>query len=212
MPHDEAQRWGILTSPGRGGKLSAEERSDMFDVPIFSWRLSEQRAVRCCENGRAEAFLRAHPSGKIRLAINDLEMVEHSARYAIDMETWHAPDNTNRLCHVCFAGAVMANRHAIQPHQTYVGPFVADGPNEYSCSDRWDELFGALDEFRTGYVEAFLSMDGTVPKDKVLAFAMTQSPVDPFGCFPGHVHYEDDPEGFKAWARDIAAKLDALGW
>lgn len=156
--------------------------------------------------------MRASPSAKIRLAIDDLERVEHSEQYAIDMETWHTPDNTSTICYVCFAGAVMANRHAIQPNQTYVGPFVADGPNEYSCSTRWDELFGALDELRTGHVEAFLSMDGTVPKDHALAFAMTQSPEDPFGCFPGHVHYEDDPGGFKAWARGIADKLHALGW
>lgn len=188
----------------------------MFDAPPFSLRLIDDATTQHTKALQtkailAEAFLRAPPSGKIRFAIEDLEAVERSQRYEIDMETWHSPNSWKNVCLVCFAGAVMANRHGIQPHQTYVGPFQADGPNEYSANDRWDDLFSALDEFRTGYVEAFLTIDGTVAKDKIVAFAMTQSPDDPFGCFPGHVNYEDDPAGFKVWARGMADRLEAIG-
>ena len=184
----------------------------MFDALTLSWRPFRFAAEQCAQDIDAETFLRARPSQKIRLAVADLEMIERSPHYEIDMETWHTPSAGNNACRVCLAGAVMANRHRIQPYQTYVGPFVADGPNEFACGDLWDGLFGALDEFRTGYVESFLTMEGSMPKNEILAFAMTQSPDDPFGDFPNHVHYEDDVAGFKAWARDIAAKLEALGW
>lgn len=160
---------------------------------------------------RANAFLQASPSGKIRFAIDDLEAAERSPHYRIDMDTWHAPDLTSNICYVCFAGAVMANRHAIHPNQTYVGPLDADSPNEFSADQRWDDLFSALDEFRTGYVEAFLTMDGTLPQKMIADFAIAESPDDPYGCFPGHVDYEDDPAVFKAWARGIANKLEAIG-
>lgn len=169
------------------------------------------RAVPLTKAMLAEAFLKAPPSGKIRFAISDLEAAERSDRYKVEMDTWHSPGSGDGACYVCFAGAVMANRHDIKPHQTYVGPFDADGPDEYAANEQWDDVFNALDEFRSGYVEAFLTMDGTLPNDKVVAFAMAQSPEDPFGEFPGHVDYVDDPAGFKVWARGMADKLEAIG-
>ena len=183
----------------------------MFDALLVARHPTHLAVVPHSTASRAEAFLKASPSGKIRLALIDLEAAERSPRYRIDMDTWHAPDNASNTCYVCLAGAVMANRHAIRPDQTYVGPFDADGPNEFSADQRWDDLFSALDEFRTGYVEAFLTMEGTLPHDSIAGFAVAQSPDDPYGCFPGHVDYEDDPATFKRWARGMANKLEAIG-
>ena len=183
----------------------------MFDASLEYLRTATVASAPPTKDMLAEAFLHSPPSGKIRFAIADLEAVERSKQYEVDMDTWHSPDPANKLCRVCFAGAVMANRHSIEPHQTYVGPFPPDGPDEFSANDRWDDLFSALDEFRSGYVEAFLTIDGTVPNDKVVAFSMAESPDDPFGCFPGHLDYEDDPTAFKAWARGMADKLEAVG-
>lgn len=183
----------------------------MFDASLVARHATHLAAAPLSKTRHAEAFLKAPPSGKIRFAIDDLEAAERSPHYQIDMDTWHAPDNTSNTCYVCFAGAVMANRHAIRRDQTYVGPFDADGPNEFSIDQRWDNLFSALDEFRTGYVEAFLTMDGTVPHDTIAAFTNAQSPVDPYGCFPDHIDYEDDPNAFKSWARGMADKLEAIG-
>lgn len=183
----------------------------MFDASLRTGRIDDTLAAAPTKTMRAEAFLRAPPSGKIRYAIDDLEAAERSRLYEVDMDTWHAPADGNDKCYVCFAGAVLANRHTIQPHQTYVGPFVADGPNEYSTDERWDDQFNALDEFRTGYVEAFLTMEGTLDDAQVAAFAKAHAPDDPHGCFPGHVEYEDSPARFKAWARGIADKLAAAG-
>lgn len=183
----------------------------MFDASLPTRRVDDALASPPTRTMRAEAFLRAPPSGKIRYAIDDLEAAERSRLYEVDMDTWHAPAGDDNRCYVCFAGAVLANRHAIQPHQTYVGPFVADGPNEYSIDERWDDQFNALDEFRTGYVEAFLTMEGTLGDAQIAAFAKAHSPADPHGCFPGHVDYEDSPARFKAWARGVADELAAAG-
>ncbi|MGI9476489.1 MAG: hypothetical protein ACR2PI_07280 [Hyphomicrobiaceae bacterium] len=183
----------------------------MFDTSLVATHTARAAEAPNTKADRAEAFLKAPPSRKIRFAVDDLEAAERSPHYAIDMDTWHAPDNTSNICYVCFAGAVMANRHAIRPDQIYVGPFDADSPNEYAADQRWDDLFSALDEFRTGYVEAFLTMDNSVPSDTIAEFAVTHSPCDPYGCFPGHVDYEDNPTAFKKWARDMADKLEVIG-
>lgn len=182
----------------------------MFDT-IFDQQNNTTIAAPLTKAQLAEAFLHAPPSAKIRFAIADLEATERSKRYTIDMDTWHAMDNSSGTCHVCLAGAVMANRHTIEPHQTYVGTFGADGPGEYATNERWDDIFSALDEFRSGYVEAFLTIEGTVPNDKAVAFAMAETGDDPYGVFPGHVDYEEDAPAFKAWARGIADKLEAIG-
>ena len=162
----------------------------------------------------ANAFLEALPSTKIRMAIKDLEAVERSAKYEVDMDTWHtaARHDTDGRCRVCLAGSVMANRHDIMPSQTYVGPFEADGPDEYSAPDEWDSLFGALDELRSGYVTEFLSIEGTMPDNVIEKFAAQHGPEDPYEIFPGHVAYEDDGAGFKRWAIDIAQKLETAGY
>lgn len=92
---------------------------------------------------RAQAkreFKTAPLSGVIRLAIADLEAVERSKKYVVNMDVWHAPmgrlmekrhyaifgaprldalisdmESAGASCTVCFAGAVMANRFGTKP-------------------------------------------------------------------------------------------------
>jgi len=161
---------------------------------------------------RAEAFLLASPSAKIDMALADLEVAERSPGYAIDMETWHTPERSSNRCLVCFAGAVMASRHGIQPHQVYVGPLPADGPGEFALSARWDDIFTALDQFRCGFVAAYLAREGTMPAEQIDAFARAQSPRDPSGRFPGHVEYADDAEAFRRWAQSMADRMRTAGY
>lgn len=160
---------------------------------------------------RAAHFLAAPPSEKIRLALGDLTAAERAPGYRIDMDTWHAPDQTGEACYVCLAGAVMAHRLAIGPRQVYVGPFDADSPAEFSAGKAWDDVFTALDELRQGYVDAFLSYEGSLTPDARRAFVAAHGADVPSDCFPDHIAYEDDPAGFKAWAHAIAAKLQAAG-
>lgn len=184
----------------------------MFDQALPWFGAQTARSPSSGSQALAETFLAAPPSGKIEMALADLEVIEGLPNYAIDMETWHAPIADDGRCLVCLAGAVMASRHPIEPHQTYVGPLPADGPQEFALSEHWDDLFYSLDEFRAGHVEAFLTLEGSMPRARVEAFAHAESPAEPFGCFPGHVHYEDDAAAFKYWARGIASKLRLAGY
>ena len=51
------------------------------------------------------------PSELLIVAMEDLEAVERSERYRIDMGDWHSPssESDDEYCSVCHAGAVMAN-------------------------------------------------------------------------------------------------------
>lgn len=161
---------------------------------------------------RAQAFLEAAPSERILLAVEDVEAAERSPHYAVEMTTWHAPDQRLGVCAVCLAGAVLANRHPIRPHQVYVGPFDAEGPGEYSTSAHWDRILSGLDELRNGYVDGYLLDDGRLPDEVIENFISDHGPGDSNAPFPGHVPYEENPAAFKAWARDVAGKLAAVGY
>jgi hypothetical protein len=113
---------------------------------------------------------------------------------------------------VCLAGAVLASRHPIQPHQVYVGPFDAEGPSEYSTSAHWDRILSSLDELRNGYVDRYLLDDGRLPDDVIENFISNHGPSDLNAPFPGYVPYEENPVAFKAWARDVAGKLATVGY
>ena len=159
----------------------------------------------------AEAFLAAPASERIRLAIADLEAAERAPGYSIDMATWHAPDQSSGTCAVCMAGAVLANRHPIRSDQIYVGPFEAEGPDEFSTTAAWDRIFASLDDLRDGYVDLFLIEDGRIARADIDAFMAPFGPSNAAYPFPGHVHYEDDPAAFKAWARATADRLASFG-
>lgn len=47
-------------------------------------------------------------SGTIRVALEDLEKVEHGARFKVNMGTWFSRYEPGEPCQVCFAGSVMA--------------------------------------------------------------------------------------------------------
>ena len=161
---------------------------------------------------RAQAFLDAAPSERILLAVDDIEAAERSPHYAVEMTTWHAPDHRLGVCAVCLAGAVLASRHPIRPHQVYVGPFDAEGPGEYSTSAHWDRILSSLDDLRNGYVDGYLLDDGRLPDDVIENFISDHGPSDLNAPFPGYVSYEENPAAFKAWARDVAGKLATIGY
>lgn len=43
----------------------------------------------------------------IRVALDDLEQVEHDPNYRVDMNDWIRYNKTDDVCEVCFAGATM---------------------------------------------------------------------------------------------------------
>lgn len=83
-------------------------------------------------------------SDLIDLALNDLRKVQADPRYVVDMTLWHEPntdDGENYVCHVCFAGAVMAKTLAVD--------VLADSPVS-DFGHEWRRAFYALDDVRTG--------------------------------------------------------------
>lgn len=101
------------------------------------------------------------PSTILKLAMDDLNQIEKTAGYRVDMGTWHqrradewigddiiSPD---LLCHVCLAGAVMAN--------TLKAPIGKRAEPEMYPAATANKL-RALDKLRTGCVASALEILG----------------------------------------------------
>lgn len=88
------------------------------------------------------------PSELIELALRDLELTEADDRYRVNMDRWHELDGED-VCHVCLAGAVMAQTLQLDP-----GDNIA--PYHYSPSEDGGRLL-ALDDIRTNNWTTFLS-------------------------------------------------------
>lgn len=86
------------------------------------------------------------PSQLIRVALADLEQVEASDKYKVNMEVWHVP---NGKCSVCLGGAVLAMTYAMSPKKHL---------NPWRCgiSARAADRIGALNAIRRGGIAPFL--------------------------------------------------------
>lgn len=84
------------------------------------------------------------PSELLEHALMDLEAVEAMPdKYVIDMNDWH--DFNGYKCHVCLAGAVLAN--TLGYDYTDSEEEVLDG-----LDPKIDRLTSAINEFRCGYI------------------------------------------------------------
>lgn len=84
----------------------------------------------------------------VRLAIADLRQVAKDSRYAVDMHSWHGRPY-EAVCHVCFAGAVMA-RSLATPHNLSIGPGALANSSRISQKD--ERRLYALDALRLGSI------------------------------------------------------------
>ena len=57
-------------------------------------------------------------SDVLELALHDIERVETSPQYEIDMTNWHIYDRITGVCSVCMAGAVMAQTLGVPFNET----------------------------------------------------------------------------------------------
>jgi hypothetical protein len=130
-------------------------------------------------------------SALIFLALRDLEAVEAQPQtYQVDMWNWHNPRRSG-LCHVCFAGAVMANTLG-------VSPLEAKHAFEYPKEDQ--VKFRALNLARLGqWVSAFSMLGIHHDYDEIAAFLPRPQP------------YEEDPDHFKSTLYNVAHELEARG-
>ena len=126
--------------------------------------------------------------------MDDLNRVERLKAYYVDMGTWHqkyGEDSGNpagyNTCHVCFAGAVMAQTLGSDPDE-YVDPGMFNPKTHKKLS--------ALDSFRCGQVgTAFDVMD--LDPERGEAFDRD---------IP---HYRHDRRGFKLAMRKLIRDLAA---
>jgi hypothetical protein len=134
------------------------------------------------------------PSELIRVAINDLIMVEKSPKYTVDMGDWHEPvymgSPDSIRCNVCLAGSVIACTLQADPSEEMY-PSSFDNDTEAKLE--------ALNEFRVGSVEWPLrdmgidTDDFSIPEERNI------------------VDYAADPILFKEQILELADELEAIG-
>lgn len=99
---------------------------------------------------RAERLLSATKLHEIlRIALDDLKVVEKDPRYSVDMDSWHTvgfADHTSseKKCFVCLGGSVLAGSLGKPADQDYAEMIVGD-PRIY-------RILGALNSLRVGDV------------------------------------------------------------
>lgn len=133
------------------------------------------------------------PSKLIRLALADLEKIERSKRYRVDMGQFHNPIDTKPRraveadrCAVCFAGSVMA-KTAGAPRGRWLFPVDYDPDTHMKLV--------ALDRFRLGDIIIGLVSMGLAPiEEEERAIC----------------HYDVDPKQFKRDMRKLADDLEEL--
>lgn len=133
------------------------------------------------------------PSDLIMLALADLRKCEQDPQYRIGMNAWHAPLDTEPVCVVCLAGAVMSKTLEASPED-----HLAPESFQRISNDVWCRLV-ALDRFRVGAcARAFEEMELPGGTGDLFERAITD--------------YEDDPQVFFEDMETLAADLKEAGY
>jgi len=136
------------------------------------------------------ATLPDKPSLLIHTALDDLEVIEKSKKYLINMAVFHDPLDGRKMCEVCLAGCVMANT---------LGSSRNDCVEPSSFSDKLSGQLNALDFFRMGSVEAaFVQLGLGIEK-------LLPADIDIY-------EYDMNPKEFKSDMRALADLLYGLGY
>ena len=138
----------------------------------------------------------------IRLALDDLVECERDDRYVIDMYRWHGVGRG--VCHVCFAGAVLAKSIGISP-DTWIS-FEDD-----ILSSKNRQQLSALDRLRVGDVALALDELGmgkasATEKDHDNYMLFFHPSSTDLNDVP--VQYKSDPELFKLQMLSMAEYLE----
>ena len=148
-------------------------------------------------------------SDAIELALEDLEVVEQSDDYKVEMGEWHTPvgreSSVNSQCYVCFAGSVMAVTHQM-PWGEYVESIQGVG-------DDWESVYRALDCIRKGFVQSALNAMNHIKTVDWLTTFMEKHNFQECEFSYGVVvtPYHENPLIFKREMRDIAKALKKEG-
>lgn len=85
----------------------------------------------------------------LRLAVKDAQTCEADPRYRLSMDDWHRYRDSSSQCHVCMAGAVMAQ-------SLEVGLETSTMPHELGCDKH--EILTAIDRMRIGAMRVAANM------------------------------------------------------
>ena len=167
------------------------------------------------QESQTELFASAPLSKVLEIALLDLEKIERSPKYIINMSTWY--ENSGEECNVCFAGCVMAStlaecpiedaRHARLPG---VASVLRADRTDYGITParykdaRITKRLRALDLARRGFKEALPAF-----MDDKLDYAEI---ADSFDEDIYEVTYEADSAKFKSSMKKLAGELRAKGY
>lgn len=136
-------------------------------------------------------------SAAIMMALNDLALVKKDPSYKVNMGSWHTPYDTD-LCHVCFAGSVMAKEFGSDPTEEL---------DAFAFGSEWAKVFYALDVVRKGLIALALQKFYSLSIDRFDEFSGLTCDLYNEG-----LSFERDPEEFKNAMCDLAAMLESLGY
>ncbi len=142
------------------------------------------------------------PSELIRLALGDLEKVEDSPMYEVDMNLWHTGLNGKfGICHVCLAGAVIAS--SLQHHnEDWVTPAHFNIPDKRKLI--------VIDHLRRGkLLEAATELNGISIKEKDSFIDAIEQNLLPENIVI--TYYEINKKFFKRDMNNLAFSLELLG-
>lgn len=139
-------------------------------------------------------------SGWITLALEDLEKCDQDPRYMINMSVYHREVGLSEVCHVCLAGAVMAQNCQADPERAVV-------PIHFDWKLRC--MFLSLDSFRDGAVVA--AAHYYYESDHITTPIQLETSLKN-NWVPGYVSYAASPELFKKWAFRVRDRLKTLGY
>lgn len=157
-----------------------------------------------------EEFASAKPSKVLKMALEDLKVVEKDKQYKVDFaDSFHMPvaysDKRKKAkCSVCFAGAVMANRLGVPSDKIVC-------PSDFTDERIMSRLY-ALDHIRSGsFAQGINEMLGgqsnNTPNIIDACYSATFKHLDG-KPFPD---YDVDPKGFKEIAEVLIEALDYWG-
>lgn len=135
----------------------------------------------------------------LELALADIEKVEESDKFVVDMDDWICTYPTTpggkSVCHVCAAGAVMTQTLGItREHYSHPAQVFNSGEISYADSRR----LLALDHLRLGYLHSALRETEQDVPDRIPRIFDVDT-------------YESDPEEWKLDMRRVVSLLREHG-
>lgn len=148
--------------------------------------------------------------GWILVSLDDLRRCEEdSAVYRIDMSAWHEPGVMQPCCHVCEAGAMLAQRFCLKPTISDSDSIMLGcGSGEPKTpKEVLQNRLGAINSFREGFFSSAVRDFYFI----TMAEAATKLEAARLPWFVRMPDYDEDREAFYVEMTDWARQFEADG-